>query len=337
MKKNIFLIIQVFLLTFLLVSCNKSNRFEIDTTKNRVVVKIHRFDCDLLKLDTSNINSGVKNLYSKYPDFIPEFCSSILDTSYTDTIAVQNLVHKFLKDSAFTAVNKKTLTTFADVSDIEKKVSDAYTYIHYYFPRVKLPEVYFFVSGFNRQVILNDKLIALGTDLYLGSDFPAYKNLTYQYMIYNMRRECVAVDLVSTTLFRMFVMNSTEDRLLDNMLFRGKVMYLLSVFMPKEKPENIMGYNPGQWDWSKKYEKQIWGTIIDKKYLFSTDVQLIRKFMNDAPFTSPISQESPGRLGTWMGWQIIKSYMNNNPKITLTGLMDETDSQKILENSLYRP
>ena len=337
MKKTFFLLIRIFLLTFLVVSCTKSNRFEIDTSKNRVDVKIHRFDRDLLGLDTLNLNQGIKKLYSHYPDFIPQFCSSVLDTSYTDTLAVRNLVRIFLKDSAFTNVNKKTLTTFADVSDIENKVSDAYTYIHFYFPGVKLPEVYFFVSGFNRQVILTDKFIALGTDLYLGSDFPAYKNLTYQYMIYNMRRECVAVDLVSTTLFRMFVMNATEDRLLDNMLFRGKVMYLLSVFMPDDKPENIMGYKPEQLDWCEKNEKQIWGSIIDKKYLFSTDVQLIRKFMNDAPFTSPISQESPGRLGTWMGWQIIKSYMKNNPKITLTGLMDENDSQKILENSLYRP
>ncbi len=337
MKKNIFLLIYAFALILLLASCNKSNRFEIDTTKNRVNVKIHRFDSDLLKLDTANIHFGIKNLYSKYPNFFSVFCYNVLDTKYIDTVPVDNLIGKFLKDSAFTEVNKKTLATFSDISDIEKKVSDSYTYIHYYFPGVKLPEIYFFVSGFNRQVILNEKLIALGTDLYLGSDFPVYKNLTYKYMIYNMRRECVAVDLVSTTLFRMFVMNSTEDRLLDNMLFRGKVMYLMSVFMPDEKPNDIMGYMPEQLDWSKKYEKQIWSTIIDKKYLFSTDVQLIRKFMNDAPFTSPISQESPGRLGTWMGWQIIKSYMNNNPKITLTDLMNEADSQKILEKSGYRP
>ena len=247
------------------------------------------------------------------------------------------MFRQFLNDTTFKSVNKKTLQTFQDVSDIEKQVSDAYTYIHYYFPNVKLPEIYFFVSGFNRAIMLNPYFIGVGTDFYLGSDYPAYKNFTYQYMTYNMRRECVATDLVSATLFRMFVMNSPEYRLLDNMLFRGKVMYLLSVFMPNEKHENLMGYSEAQWKWNKTNEKQIWAHIIDQKHLFSTDVQLISKYMNDAPFTAPISQDSPGRVGTWIGWQIVESYMNKNPKITLNDLMKENNYQKMLEDSGYRP
>ena len=337
MKKTNILIISICSMLLLLGSCNKGNRFKIDTAKNRVEVKIHRFDKDLLSIDTTKMKAGVDRLYARYPDFLPVFTATILDTAATDTPAVRNLFRQFLADTTFKAVNKKALRTFTDVTDIEKQVSDAYTYIHYYFPEVKLPEIYFFVSGFNRAVMINNKFIGVGTDFYLGSNYPGYKNFTYQYMLYNMRRECVATDLVSTTLFRMFVMNSSEYRLLDNMLFRGKIMYLLSVFMPNEKPENIMGYTPEQWKWSKTNEKQIWGYMIDQKHLFSTDVQLIRKYMNDAPFTAPVSQDSPGRLGTWLGWQIVESYMSKNPKATLTDLMKINNYQKMLEDSGYRP
>ena len=335
-KKNV-LMVSVLGLIIMLGSCSKSKRFEIDTTKNRVDVKIHRFDKDLLSLETTHMKTGVDNLYKKYHVFLPVFTSSVLDTSATDTTAVRNLFHQFLTDTTFKLVNKKTLQTFQNVSDIEKQVSDAYTYIHYYFPTVKLPEIYFYVSGFNRQIMMNNNFIGIGTDFYLGSNYPAYKNFTYQYMTYNMRRECLATDLVSATLFRMFVMNSSEYRLLDNMLFRGKVMYLLSVFMPNEKPENLMGYSPEQWKWCKTNEKQVWGYIIDQKHLFSTDILLIRKYMNDAPFTAPISQDSPGRFGTWLGWQIVNSYMSKNPNITLNDLMKENNYQKMLEDSGYRP
>lgn len=337
MKKTNIFIFSVCCLIFLLGSCSKGNRFEIDTTKNRVEVKIHRFDKDLLSIDTANMKPGLDRLYSTYHDFLPVFTGTILDTAATDTLAVSHLFHQFLTDKTFKSVNKKALQTFSDVSDIEKQVSDAFTYIHYYFPAVKLPEIYFFVSGFNRAVMMSNTFIGVGTDFYLGSNFPAYKDFTYNYMMYNMRRECVATDLVSATLFRMFVMNSSEYRLMDNMLFRGKIMYLLSVFMPNEKPEDIMGYTPEQWKWSKTNEKQIWGYIIDQKHLFSTDVQLIRKYMNDAPFTAPVSQDSPGRLGTWLGWQIVESYMKNNPKITLEDLMKVNNYQKMLEDSGYRP
>ncbi len=333
-KTNLIVILSV-LITF--ISCNNKSRFAIDTNKNRVEVKIGRFDKDLLSIDTLHVKAGVDSLYARYPDFLPVFVANVLDTMPSDTAAVCNLIDKFLRDTAFTSVNKKALETFNDISGIEKKVSDAYTYIHYYFPEVQLPKLYFFVSGFNRAVLLNEDFIALGTDLYLGADFPKYQDISYEYLIYGMRPECVPTDMVSATLFRMFVMDSEKDRLLENMLFRGKIMYLQSFFMPDERPELLMGYKPEQWKWCTDNEKAIWGAIIDQKDLFSTDVQLINKYMNDAPFTSPISQDSPGRLGTWVGWQIIKSYMNVNKSITLKQLMDENDYQKILENSEYRP
>ena len=337
MKTKLILSTCILGLSIFLSSCNKSNRFKIDTSENRVEVKIHRFDKDMLSLDTTNMKAGLKKLYAEYPEFLPAFANNILDTAVSDTQAISNLFYKYLTNKTFAPVNKKTLQTFQDISDIEKQVSDAFTYIHHYFPEVKLPEIYFYVSGFNRAVMMNDKFIAVGTDLYLGSNYPAYKDYTYEYMLYDMRRECVATDLVSTTLFRMFVMNSSQYRLMDNMLFRGKVMYLLSVVMPNEKPEDLMGYTPDQWKWSKKYEKEIWGAIIDQKNLFSTDVQLIRKYMNDAPFTAPVSQESPGRLGTWVGWQIVKSYMEKNTQINLTDLMKDNNYQKMLEESGYKP
>lgn len=319
-------------------SCTKSSRFEIDTTKNRYEVKIQRFDKGLLSIDTLKMKPGIDNLYARYKDFLPVFTYNILDTTATDTTAVIKLFHQFLTDKTYAPVNKKAKQLYGgDITDLQTKISDAYTYIHHYFPEVELPEVYFFVSGFNSQIIMNEKFIGIGTDFYLGNDFPQYKDLTYQYMIYNMRRENLASDLVSATLFRMFVMNSEQNRLLDNMIFRGKIMYLLSVFMPEEKPEILIGYSPEQWEWSTKYEKEIWAAIIDQKHLFSTDVQLIHKYMNDAPFTAPVSQESPGRLGTFIGWQIVKSYMEKNDKLGLKDLMNEENYQKILENSGYRP
>jgi len=336
--KKIQLVASFFLmLTILFSSCGNNTRFKINTAEKRVEVKIKRFDKDLLSLTTGNYKTNLNKLYKDYPQFLPIFTSEVLDTVASDTAAINNLFSAFLKDKAFGATNKKVLETFEDVTDIEVSISDAYTYISHYFPNAKLPEIYFFVSGLNRSVIMNDDFIALGTDYYLGTDYEAYKDLTYNYLKVNMRRECVAADVVSATLFRMFALNSSEDRLLDNMLFRGKVMYLLSICMPKEEPNNLMGYKQEQWEWCEKYEKNIWAAIIDQKDLFSTDVQLIRKYMNDAPFTTPISQESPGRLGTWVGWQIVNSYMKKNTDVTLRDLMKDNNYQKMLEKSGYRP
>ena len=324
-------------LVFMFCSCNSSNRFAIDTSENRIEVKIHRFDKDLIELDTANLKTSVASLYKKYPDFLPVYVGEVLDTVANDTAVVADLFRQFLSDKTFAPINKKTAETFQDVSDIELKLSDAFTYIHHYFPEIRLPEIYFFVSGFNRSVIMTDKYFGFGTDYYLGSDYPPYEEFTYQYLIYNMRRECLPVDVVSAVLFRIFMHDASQDRLIDNMLFRGKVMFLMSVFMPDETSETIMGYTPEQMKWAITYEKEIWGQMIDNKDIFSTDMLLIRKYLNDSPFTAPISQDSPGRLGTWIGMEIVKSYMENNKEITLKDLMKDNNYQKMLQRSGYRP
>jgi len=336
MNRTIIVAIAGFL-SIALVSCGKNKRFDVNTDSEKIEVKIKRFDRDLVKLDTSALDVEIQKLYEQYPEFMPVYVSDILGVNPNDTVEVRKLIYEFLSDTAFQSVNRKTLETFNYVSAMEQSISTSYSYIRHYFPEIKLPEVYFFVSGFNRSIMLNDNFVGIGTDLYLGSDYAKYTEFSYQYLTYNMRPESVSPDIISALLFKSFPFDCKEERLLDNMLYRGKVMYLLSVVMPDEKPNDLMGYSKRQWEWSRKYEKEIWETIVDQKDLFSTDVMLIRKYLNDAPFTTPVSQESPGRLGTWVGWQIVRSYMDNNKNVSLTDLMKDNNYQQIFDKSGYKP
>lgn len=327
----------LFLLLF--VSCSNGNRFQINTDKNRINVQISRFDKDLILLDTNHIAFSVRNLYKKYPDFLPAYIQNLDTVSPSDTAAIAISLKKFVAYPSLQTIYRKVLSTFSDVSNIEKEISDAYTYIHFYFPQLKLPQVYFFVSGLALPILMDENMnfIGIGSDFYLGADFAPYHSITYEYMLYNMRPESVSVDLVSALLFYYFRFDSKQNRLIDNMIHRGKVLYLLSVFMPGKEQKEIIGYSDSQWNWSVKNEKEIWKTIISQKALFSSDELVIRQYLNDAPFTTPISQESPGRLGAWVGMRIVESYMNHHRKITLQQLMQTNDYQSILEKSEYNP
>jgi uncharacterized protein YjaZ len=48
-----------------------------------------------------------------------------------------------------------------------------------------------------------------------------------------------------------------------------------------------------------------------------------------------IDRESPGRIGQWLGWQIVKSYMENND-VTLDQLL-KTEPTVIFNKSKYKP
>ncbi|NOZ45244.1 MAG: hypothetical protein GXO79_00525 [Chlorobi bacterium] len=87
----------------------------------------------------------------------------------------------------------------------------------------------------------------------------------------------------------------------------------------------------------KKYEEDIWTYLIEKKVLYSTEYMQIKRYIDDAPFTPSFSKKSPGRIGIWVGWQIVRSYMKNRTDVDLIKLMNNNNYQKILNRSKYKP
>ena len=51
-------------------------------------------------------------------------------------------------------------------------------------------------------------------------------------------------------------------------------------------------------------------TVIAKDYLYSSSQYVISDFVFPAPFTSLVSQSSPGELGRYIGYSIVEKYIN---------------------------
>ena len=285
------------------------------------------------------MREDIEVLYDKYPVFMPFFVEDILGIPIADTAYLAHQLPLFLDDTVygFAATNSFEQQTFADVSGIERELSVAFGRCLYLFADWNVPEVCFFVSGFTSSLMFFEDGIAVGADMYLGSDYPYYNRVVYDYQKQTMRPECIATDVVSAWLFRNIPYTARQSRLLDQMIYRGKVMYLLSVIFKEEPQYEVMGYKKEQWDWCVKYEKAIWSRIIERHDLFSTEQRLLASYLNDGPFTSEVTQDSPGRVGTWVGWRIVESYMEHHPEVSMQALMQESDAQHILEESQYRP
>lgn len=324
----------------LLSGCQKANRYfpkTADMVPQRV--EIVRFDSALLAVRTDSIGRDIRLLYAQYPEFMPVFVEDILGIPTADTAYLEQALPQFLADTAygFAETNRVEQERFADVSDIQKPMNEAFTRLHYLYPEMEIPRVYLFISGFNAAIYFIEDGIGVGADMYLGSDYKYYNQVVYDYQKQTMRKECIPVDVVSAYLFRNLPYTSTKSRLLDQMIYRGKVMYLLSLLFPTLPEYEVMGYTKEQWRWCEQNEEAIWHLVMDKRDLFKTENLVLTSYLNDGPFTSEVSQEAPGRLGTWLGWRISESYMRHNPNVTLQELMAEGDAQKIMEESRYRP
>jgi uncharacterized protein YjaZ len=121
------------------------------------------------------------------------------------------------------------------------------------------------------------------------------------------------------------------------MIYEGMLMYFTSQVLPNHPDSLIFGFTPNHMKFLKSNEKYMWTYLIEHKQLFSTESFAIQRFIGDAPFTQGFPNESPGRAVVWIGYRIVKEYMNRNKEVTLAMLMNERDYQKILNRSKYTP
>ena len=324
----------------LLLLCGCGNKYQyIPRDIEAVKVEIVRFDSAQLGVRPDSVKQDIEQLYADYELFMPIFVEGILGLPTEDTAYLCEMYAQFLTDTVmgFAQTNAKAQAVFANVDSLQEALNDGFSRLHYLYPEWEIPKVYFFVSGFNSSVMYYVNVMGVGIDMYLGSEYPYYNQVVYDYQKQTMRKACVAGDVMSIYLAYNIPYNSKYNRLLEQMIFRGKQLFLLSQLLPNEPAWEVIGYSKEQWDWCEKYEQAIWNRIMEKRDLFKTESMVLSSYINDGPFTAEVTQESPGRLGQWVGWRIVESYMHNNKSVTLNELMNETDAQKILEQSFYKP
>jgi hypothetical protein len=123
------------------------------------------------------------------------------------------------------------------------------------------------------------------------------------------------------------------------MIYFGKQLYFKDVMIPFKTEAARIGYNQQQLDWAIANESYIWRYFIEHELLFSTETKLSGRFITPAPFSKfyleDIDAESPGRLGQYIGWQIVRAYMENND-VSLKDMLIKSP-EEIFNNSKFKP
>lgn len=229
--------------------------------------------------------------------------------------------------------------TFKDVTPIEEKLSWAFHRLHYFFSDIPYPKVYMHISGFGESIISAPDILSAGIDKYLGPDYAIYKSLYAPYQIQRMYPEKIVSDYMTGWIRSEFTEESLLDqqRLLDYMIYEGKILYFVKVLLPDETMEDISGFTKEQLNWCTMNEKKIWNSILKLQHLYSTDPLIISKYTGEAPYTPFFPKDSPGRAAIWTGYQIVKAYMDRHGDVTIRDLLLNTKAQPILAGSLYHP
>ena len=320
-------------LTVILSSCNwQTDRLKIDVSSIKIPdVSIQRYDQDLFNIPVTDLKNGLTAIQSRYLFF--------LGTDLNDTSKLSDM-REYLMNPRNVDFHKAVQEKFKDLTSIEKELTDGFRHIKYYFPEMEIPRVYSYISGgdYENPVQFADSVMIIALDTYLGSDFkPYFSDGVSLYKAQRMTPDHIVPDCMKAFVNKLANPNMQVNTFLDQIVDAGKRLYLLDAFIPGISRNLKIDYTPEQFSWVSKNESHIWSAIIENRMLYSSDGQTLRVFLADGPYTPAFGNESPPRLGEWIGWQIVKSYMNNHPEITLQELLQKNDAQEILTQSGYKP
>jgi len=334
LKNGIFLLLILFVIT----AC-KRNPLKVDISNIKDEVEVVPFGKKLFNLEGKDTMQTVRELSDEYPDFFNLFTYRIIRIGGIDDEQFPELIKLFLTDTLIEEVKATTYKDFSDLGWLEKDLQQEFKYYRFHFPDKELPTIYTYISGFNQSVVTAEKIVGISLDKYLGRDCKFYQQLnsTPQYKVMNMYKERIPSDVAYAWAITEFEDQNSTKTVLDNMIEKGKMMYLVDAMLP-ETPDSLkIGYTEKQLEWCEKNEPAMWTYLIEQKMLYSSKRMDIVRYINDAPSTSGFPNESPGRAGVWIGWKIVRQYMKKHPEISVPELMAIKDYQKILNESEYDP
>ncbi len=333
----------IFILVILLVLSCRRGPMDVDTSGIDLEINILRLEKDLFDSDREDLPSTIQLVSGKYDEFLSLF-NRVIRIGETGSPGYQDYLSIFLNDKINNEVYERTIETFTDLDELEKELTDAFKHYRYYFPEKPLPAVYSFVSRFNTSLIVGENILGIGLDRYLGSDCDFYQQLGLpQYLRFNMHEDKIVPDCMYAWATTEWTFegndpdNEPSQNVLNHMIYQGKLMYFVQAMIPDAEEALIMGFSEEQMKWCRMNEQTMWVYLIENKLLYDTDYMTINKLTKEGPFTSYFPRESPGRASVWIGWQIVKQYMERVDDVTLKSLMDNTDYQEILQLSQYDP
>ncbi|MCH4553150.1 gliding motility lipoprotein GldB [Aestuariibaculum lutulentum] len=304
------------------ISCQKEDKLESEIAKINVDAKVERFDQLFSKLTPSKL----KDLKTAYPFMFNE--------KFTDSFWIDKA-----SDSLQKVLFKEVDKTFNNFAQTELDIESLFNHLKYYFPEFHVPRIITVTSDvdYRNRVIVTDTIDIVALDNYLGADHEFYQSIPV-YLREGFNKENIVVDLAGEYAKR-YIYPVHNRTFLDEMIYFGKQMYFKDIMVPFKSEASRIGYTEDELKWAQTNESYIWRYFVEREMLFSTDSKLSGRFIADAPFSKfyleGIDSESPGQLGQYIGWQIVRAYMKNN-EVSLKDMLT-ANAEEIFNNSKFKP
>ena len=335
---NIIRALLVLLIVGILTSCTES-RWEADTSSIDYKGEILRLDQNLFVYENGISQDELLELKEKYGDFLNIYMTRIMQIGSIENPMTANLFSRFLADADWRELQDVINRKHPDLNKESAELENAFKRYAVLFKETGLPQITAYNSGFNVGIYPDSMNLGIGLEWYSGNDLDILNRLPPdlfpQYKRDKMMPEFMTINAFKGWLYYRYQNAENGDNLLNRMAFSGKLNYIAAAIMENVSDRVVLNYTAQQIEWCKRQEYDIWKFFLEKELIFSHEGMNVDKMMNDGPFTPGMPPESPGGVGNYIGYQMVKSYMDKNKNVTLVDLINMKNDRELLNS--YKP
>jgi hypothetical protein len=319
--KLFFLHLKGFLIAFVffVASCNNSTHPKPDD--------LEEVTLDYISFETiffGNLDTPLEKIKFQFPFFFP---SQVNDSVWLEKR--NDSLQQLLFDA----------TKLIPKDNLKSRITRVLQYANYYFPDVELPKTCISLItdvDYSLRAVDAESMLLLSIDTYLGIEYPLYEGIP-GYIKNKLILDHLESEIIDALAPR-FVSASSDRTFLAQMINHGKRLVLHDYLAPNMEDHQHIQYTAAQWEWANTHESDVWRYFIVNELLFSSDNDLPFRFLRSSPYSkfySYLDVDSPGRIGQWIGYQMLKKYQKRTGESLQEILI--ASPQEILKKSKYNP
>ena len=295
-----------------------------------VALRVQHLESAFFKIKTAADARQFMNAY-------PAFSRYYLQRQPANEKDLEGGLPQLATNAALQQVGRETAAAFPDSAAFSHELGELFRRVHHFFPDFRVPPTATYVSGFlNKDIYVNDSLLVISLDWFAGPKASKRPDLP-QYILRRYTPQGLMPLLAQNISSKYNRHELTANTTLDAMVHAGKALYFASQMLPCTPDSLLMGYTKREIIGLEANEPKVWGHFLENNLLYSTTPFLLQKYVGERPNVPEIDKTCPGRVGQWVGLQIVRKYVAVHPEVSLARLMAEKDAQRILNESHYRP
>ena len=315
----------------ILFSCS-SDRLNVDISQTTFNQDFYYVDEMLFNKDKETLQQNHELLKEKIGSLYLFEWRQNLRLNKTDSFV--NEIHTFYNTDYIKDLENSKQSILPDIKNKEESITKAFRYFKLHFDESSLPYQVIYMNKLFSNIHCSDSSVTVSPESYLPADSEVIKsipkNQLYAWQKDRMDIQYLERDIVFNWV-QVHLFDEIDKQLAQHIIQAGKILYITNASFPEVEERYIVRYSEEDWKWAEENEDLTWDYLVKEQLLFKNNRRDKANFLNAGPTTVGLPDESPDRMGQFLGYKMVKGYMEDNKEVSLQELL-KIDYNKILQS-----